>query len=232
MFAVHRVTLSGQKIFYCSVCDYATDRRGRMRDHEICHRGIRNFCCSQCDKRFMTRPTLNEHVRCMHTPKTMRCNLCSYVSSTRRHLVEHTRVMHTYRQLRPYQCVYCDYRSAISGNCRKHCKNKHHGMPVKWVKVEDDEPKCSSSLAVPPGKGYVQPGRDAEQASTTGHVEQPDIHSVDVSTSKPTKDCLTTAVQNALAVSQPDVVSIGINMSHGQSVSCTYNASTTGQFLS
>ena len=140
MFAIHKITVVGTFIHHCSVCDYATDRRGRMRDHEICHLGIRDFCCSQCDKRFMTRATLLEHVRCVHTAKTLACAQCSYVSSTRRHLVEHTQVMHTYRDMRPYHCSYCDYRSSISGNCRKHCKVKHQGMPVKWVKVCDTSP--------------------------------------------------------------------------------------------
>ena len=217
MFAIHKVTVGGTCIFHCSVCDYATDRRGRMRDHENCHLGIRNFCCSQCDKRFMTRATLVEHVRCMHTPKTLHCAHCSYVSSTRRHLAEHTRVMHTYRHVRPYQCMYCDYRSSISGNCRKHCKSKHRGMPVKWVKVCDKYPERSDgSATLLGGELYT------EKAGMLGDTIQADVRnteSVEVST---TKVYLPVTLHSTLSVARPEFTSYDAQ-------NTTYN---TGQFLS
>ena len=45
--------------------------------------------------------------------------------------------MHTHRSLKPYKCCYCDYRCNLSGNCRKHIKQKHKGREVKWIKVAD-----------------------------------------------------------------------------------------------
>ncbi len=61
-------------------------------------------------------------------------------------LREHVRMMHTHRDVKPYKCAYCDYRCRTSGNCRKHCVNRHKDQEVKWIKVCDKYPNNSKPI--------------------------------------------------------------------------------------
>ena len=133
---MHRILLrTDQPVFSCNICDFTTDRKHRYEMHMKKHLGIRDITCHICGKTFVTRNSLANHMQRVHSGKTYGCQFCDYTTGNIQHYREHVRVMHTHRDVKPYKCAYCDFRCHTSGNCRKHCANRHKGLEIKWVRL-------------------------------------------------------------------------------------------------
>ncbi|CAH1772403.1 unnamed protein product [Owenia fusiformis] len=138
MFAKHRIKLKETQIVYeCNLCKYATERKRRFKEHMDSHLGIKEHVCDACGMAFSSDHNLKGHIKWIHKEKTLQCPICGLKASVLSHLKTHIRVMHVHKEARPYKCFYCNFTCKTGGNCRKHCRNRHKGMEIKWVKTMD-----------------------------------------------------------------------------------------------
>ncbi|CAH1772404.1 unnamed protein product [Owenia fusiformis] len=156
MFALHHIVLSQTMIiFECEICGFACERRQRFEDHQRSHRGIKEYSCDICGQMFISIRTLRKHKKWKHTPKNLTCDFCNYVTNDTTHLKDHVKIMHTHRNHKPYKCFYCNFVCATSGNCRKHCMNRHKNEEVRWIKITDKtQESLESSIVIKPSGSF------------------------------------------------------------------------------
>lgn len=147
----HAEKLPGK--FECSYCQYSSNNRGHIIEHERTHTGERPHVCRICRKGFMRREHLDTHLRIHTKERPHECRQCGQRFSDAANLSQHRRNQHTgpaavthvcrvcgkgfkrmpelrihmviHTGLKPYGCAVCSQRFAHASNLHKHRKMVH-----------------------------------------------------------------------------------------------------------
>ena len=116
---------TGERLFKCNECSYATFTNAIIVLHRRTHTGEKPFSCSQCEFSCTRKGNLKEHVMRKHTgERPFKCNECSYATFTNAILVKHRR---THTGEKPFSCSQCEYSYKQKENLKRHIMRKHAG---------------------------------------------------------------------------------------------------------
>lgn len=154
MLSIHLRKHSGDKPYWCELCDYCCSQENKLKDHikdkharekkytcPLCqtkcatnsaldlhfrkHTGEKPYVCKICDFRSSHISNLKRHVQRMHIKdKKFSCHLCEYTCVTEELLNVHLR-KHT--SDKPFACLLCNYRSSRIYSLNDHIRYKHTG---------------------------------------------------------------------------------------------------------
>ena len=190
LFMVHKVKAKEdtRKEFQCPHCDFTTLLGHRFKTHLNGHKNIREYSCNMCDKKFISSSTLRAHKQWTHSQKKYDCPHCGYQTKTSQKLNEHIRIQHQLKGFKPYHCPYCTFTCATGGNTRKHIKQKHKDMEVRYIR--DDSLLEAARLARKSGNtmslNYIsvqkeeiagaQPGFELQEFQLAGQQQETTNH--------------------------------------------------------
>ncbi|XP_039623631.1 gastrula zinc finger protein xFG20-1-like [Polypterus senegalus] len=120
---IPKVTPTGEKLYYCTICEKRFSERGGLRRHKRIHTGEKPYCCTECDKRFTEKGGLQRHQRIHTGEKPYCCNECGRRFTQTGPLQKHNR-MHTGEK--PYCCTECGKCFTDKGHLKRH-KRIHTG---------------------------------------------------------------------------------------------------------
>ena len=141
MFLKHGLQYdSDTTVHQCHKCGFQTVRRHLFKEHMITHENPDHLCCKICGATCKSGYILRQHMIIKHKPKEFVCQYCGYKAAVKDVLQRHVFKVHTHPDYKPYQCGYCEFTSATSQNCRKHCQSRHRDMEVKWIKTAPTKP--------------------------------------------------------------------------------------------
>lgn len=109
----------------CSFCEYTTNRKSHLLDHEQTHTGDRPFSCPSCHKNFTRKNGLIKHLRVHTGEKPYECTICGRQFKESSVLSRHRKLMHL--DAKPYACRYCCQAFSDKSSVTKHlvrCERK------------------------------------------------------------------------------------------------------------
>ncbi|RXG67190.1 Zinc finger protein 26 [Armadillidium vulgare] len=142
----HWVTHSGEKKYFCSLCDFKaklnTDFEFHMRQHTEDKKDVEllnkktpaeMYECVICLKRYTSRTDMMNHLSNIHPEETktifkFTCNECDKMFKRKKELLQH---MITHNGERKYCCPYCDYKSKRNPDLRVHMRK--HTEDISYV---------------------------------------------------------------------------------------------------
>ena len=68
-------------IYYCTSCNYRSNRRTNLTRHILIHTGEKPFACPFCNYRCITKVYLQEHIRTHTGEKPLVCPRCGYATA-------------------------------------------------------------------------------------------------------------------------------------------------------
>ncbi|XP_063685144.1 zinc finger protein 271-like [Bolinopsis microptera] len=122
--ANHERTNTGEKMFFCSFCDYKSSRSSHLAIHKRKHTVEKPYSCSLCDYKTSQLGYLTIHKLTHTVEKPYSCSLCDYKTSQSSALTVHKQ---THTGEKPYSCRLCDYKASRAVTLIIHERIKHKG---------------------------------------------------------------------------------------------------------
>ena len=123
----------------CSLCDYQTRYKSKLRMHIMKRHGgeddpqqLKNqllessggYNCEFCSFETTQLKYLKQHVLGVHNPeKSFRCDICDYATAFKNNLEKH---MQKHSSEKPYKCELCDFESKHKEYIKKHVSLCHN----------------------------------------------------------------------------------------------------------
>lgn len=133
---------SGRKIYACTLCDFATKKKGLLKVHiNTVHYNMKVYSCDLCKFISIQKGNLQAHVRTVHTKeRNFACEFCEYRAGTKGILKTHVKNRHSHsaagghKQQQfvmgpPYECPCppCPFRTAKKALLKHHARTTGHG---------------------------------------------------------------------------------------------------------
>ena len=123
-----------RKLYYCTICDYKTNRPIYLRDHTGWHNG-QVFNCNTCDSVAKNQKTLKAHKKAMHgVPQS--CTKCDFKCKFSGQMKDRTESMH---EGITHKCDQCGFDTNTKSSLIKH-KTRVHEVTRKKCNM------CSCTL--------------------------------------------------------------------------------------
>ncbi|XP_063630801.1 zinc finger protein 135-like [Cydia splendana] len=113
----HQLIHTGDKPFQCRYCDHKSYRKGDVRRHEMTHTGEKPFNCNYCDYKCIVKATLREHLITHTGEKPFKCRYCEHRARDRQKLRTHEM---THTDDKQFKCSSCDYQSNFKFHLQRH----------------------------------------------------------------------------------------------------------------
>ena len=150
LWSRHRKNPDEGKLFTCPSCDYKSPVQSMINKHK------KNVHCATstpvkcphpgCEKEFKAEKLATQHYNGVHRAGySSKCPECGEafqsMSGLRYHLWRVHQIGHNGNvpnsvactTAKPFKCSYCNHTSGLSGNMRKHLKNVHSDLPIKYT---------------------------------------------------------------------------------------------------
>nr|XP_042899137.1 gastrula zinc finger protein XlCGF7.1 [Parasteatoda tepidariorum] len=108
--------------FKCNLCQYCTNIKTNLKNHQLTHSGLRPFACTTCVTRWVESNLRRS--RRFHMPETEdqlhkrhRCKFCPYSTDVSTHLTDHELI---HIGVRPYSCSICGRGFTQKSNMKQH----------------------------------------------------------------------------------------------------------------
>ena len=183
---------TGQKIFECRLCDYATNNKSNYKRHEqFKHKlhvpdplNLHSYQCSSCDYTTNNKSNLNRHTTAVHKDiiiKEESCDVrssdlqnmpCSSVSPSSPsmensfgNLKSEVLSSTSYNNQKKFNCNLCTYCTNDKGNFNRHQKSKHKISMIKPISPDDYNQNSAFKTETDPMKAAVMlPKREVEES--------------------------------------------------------------------
>jgi len=113
----HEVIHTGERQFFCQICDKIFNRASNLHSHELTHTGERLFICQTCDKRLSTASNLRLHDLIHTGERQFICHSCDKKFSTASDQRSHE-LIHTGERL--FCCQICNKKFKRASHLRSH----------------------------------------------------------------------------------------------------------------
>nr|XP_045619394.1 zinc finger protein 808-like [Procambarus clarkii] len=133
---------TGEKPFACTQCSSAFTHKSTLLHHLRLHTGEKPYECEICHKRFRQRSNYSLHKKIHTKEKSFECDICSKTFAQRVHLTTHKR-LHTGEK--PYVCKECNKRFSQRCHLNRH-KTVHVSNKEYDCQTCDKKFSCSSHL--------------------------------------------------------------------------------------
>ena len=109
--------------YSCEKCDFAHNRKERLRLHMISHEEERSFICKICKKALKHASSLTKHTNSHNV--SYPCNKCGKTYKYPDQLTRHKATIHKVGQVKMHHCEHCAYESYRGDRVRDHIRRKH-----------------------------------------------------------------------------------------------------------
>ena len=86
---IKTLTIDGQLVYFCKICDKIFTRRKDKLNHELAHSGETMLSCSECGKEYLHESSLASHMRTHDVDPLFMCDLCPKMFAQSHHLKTH-----------------------------------------------------------------------------------------------------------------------------------------------
>lgn len=117
----------------CQDCDYQTNRKNDLKNHQLTHTRNYRFKCSYCNKSYRTNSHVRQCERRHEGPKDIKCLKCEMMFYTYSELKTHINRKHKF-----HKCPLCTFETTLKSKYYHHQK-KHKKEPL----VGKKKFKCS-----------------------------------------------------------------------------------------
>ena len=83
------LTIDGQLVYFCKICDKIFTRRKDKLNHELAHSGETMLTCTECGKEYLHESSLASHMRTHDVDPLFLCDLCPKMFAQSHHLKTH-----------------------------------------------------------------------------------------------------------------------------------------------
>ena len=131
-YVFHQMSHSGQREFFCDLCQKSFANPRQLNSHKMLHLG-RRFSCDICGFKARSHANLRGHIKIKHQPKTLECEDCGRKFSTSHNLKTHQRI-HTGEN--PYECEICAVKFKRIHHLKAHLESILHGDTLRAKKIQ------------------------------------------------------------------------------------------------
>ncbi|CAG5118648.1 unnamed protein product [Candidula unifasciata] len=86
---IKTLTIDGQLVYFCKICDKVFTRRKDKLNHELAHSGESVLTCTECGKEYLHESSLASHMRTHAGDPLFMCDLCPKMFAQSHHLKTH-----------------------------------------------------------------------------------------------------------------------------------------------
>ncbi|XP_005093925.1 uncharacterized protein LOC101856790 [Aplysia californica] len=86
---IKTLTIDGQLVYFCKICDKIFTRRKDKLNHELAHSGESVLTCTECGKEYLHESSLASHMRTHSADQLHMCELCPKMFAQSHHLKTH-----------------------------------------------------------------------------------------------------------------------------------------------
>lgn len=80
--------------YKCVVCNYATNSKHHIRQHQRIHCEIKPYQCKHCQYKTGRKYNLESHTKLVHNNFRLLCSQCNFTTTRKAYLNMHTKFVH------------------------------------------------------------------------------------------------------------------------------------------
>lgn len=130
---IKTLTIDGQLVYFCKICDKIFTRRKDKLNHELAHSGESVLTCTECGKEYLHESSLASHMRTHDGDPLYMCDLCPKMFAQSHHLKTH---ILSHSEPTNFVCKTCFKEFATTSDLNHHCRVQiKHEMTQLWCKM-------------------------------------------------------------------------------------------------
>ncbi|GFS12214.1 zinc finger protein [Elysia marginata] len=127
------LTIDGQLVYFCMICDKIFTRRKDKLNHELAHSGETMLSCSECGKEYLHESSLISHMRTHDGDPLFMCDLCPKMFAQSHHLKTH---ILSHSEPTNFTCKTCYKEFATAADLNHHSRSSiNQEMSYFWCKM-------------------------------------------------------------------------------------------------
>ncbi|KAK6967336.1 zinc finger protein 91 [Biomphalaria glabrata] len=116
---IKTLTIDGQLVYFCKICDKIFTRRKDKLNHELAHSGESVLTCNECGKEYLHESSLASHMRTHDGDPLFMCDLCPKMFAQSHHLKSH---ILSHSEPTSFVCKTCYMEFATVSDLNHHCR--------------------------------------------------------------------------------------------------------------
>ncbi|KAH9525661.1 hypothetical protein Btru_001976 [Bulinus truncatus] len=130
---IKTLTIDGQLVYFCKICDKIFTRRKDKLNHELAHSGESVLTCNECGKEYLHESSLASHMRTHDGDPLYMCDLCPKMFAQSHHLKSH---ILSHSEPTSFVCKTCYREFAMASDLNHHCRVQiKMEMSKYWCKM-------------------------------------------------------------------------------------------------
>ncbi|GFO26160.1 Zinc finger protein [Plakobranchus ocellatus] len=130
---IKTLTIDGQLVYFCKICDKIFTRRKDKLNHELAHSGETMLTCTECGKEYLHESSLASHMRTHDGDPLFMCDLCPKMFAQSHHLKTH---ILSHSEPTNFTCKTCYKEFATAADLSHHNRSLiSQEMSQYWCKM-------------------------------------------------------------------------------------------------